>query len=108
MPRFGQKLTFSATRFMAPMRGMVSLISNARFRSSPFWVRVGPFLVFVLLTALQGSSGERRFWVYLAKTVVGAAMIWQVRRRIAEMRWAFSWEAILVGIAVFAVWVGFD
>lgn len=27
---------------------------------------------------------------------------------IAEMRWKLSWEAVVVGIAVFALWVGLD
>src|SRR5204863_389755 len=25
-----------------------------------------------------------------------------------EMRWAFSWEAVVVGVAVFVFWVGLD
>ena len=25
-----------------------------------------------------------------------------------EMRWAISWEAVLVGVAIFALWIGLD
>jgi CAAX prenyl protease-like protein len=78
----------------------------ARIRESPALVRAFPFAVFVLLTALQpyaGASG--RYWIYLAKTVVVAVLIWNCRHLIPEMRWNFSWEAVVVGIVVFVVWV---
>ena len=71
--------------------------------------RVAPFIVFVLLTSCQGSFGESgRYWVYFAKTLVGAWMLWAVRNVVAEMRWKFTWEAVVAGIAVFALWVGLD
>jgi len=34
--------------------------------------------------------------------------MWVVRRWVPEMRWAFSLEAVIVGVFVFAVWVGLD
>jgi CAAX protease family protein len=76
---------------------------------SPLWVRVAPFAVFVALTFCQGKFGEAsRYWIYLAKTIVGAWLIWMVRPLITEMRWKFSWEAVAVGVAVFVMWVGMD
>jgi len=69
--------------------------------------RVAPFAVFLLLTAAQGEFGAASaYWFYLAKTLVGAWLIFELRPFIAEMRWAFSWEAVGVGVAVFAAWVG--
>ena len=35
-------------------------------------------------------------------------MIYAVRPFVTEMRWAFSWEAIAVGVLIFAIWVGLD
>ena len=71
--------------------------------------RVVPFAIFLGLTALQGQFGEAsRYWFYLGKTLVGAWMVWSVWPLVAEMRWALSWEAIVVGVAVFAIWVGLD
>ncbi|HEX7654949.1 MAG TPA: CAAX prenyl protease-related protein, partial [Verrucomicrobiae bacterium] len=64
-------------------------------------------VVFVLLTAAQGwLGGTAVYWLYLVKTLVGAWLIWTVRPLVAEMRWAFSWPALLVGIGVFVIWVG--
>jgi hypothetical protein len=71
--------------------------------------RVAPFVIFVLLTAVQGKFGPASaYWFYLAKTLVGLWMILEIRPFVTEMRWAFSWEAVAVGVGVFAVWVGIN
>ncbi len=74
---------------------------------SPLAARVAPFVIFVLLTAAQGKFGAASaYWFYLAKTLVGLWLIFEIRPLVAEMRWAFSWEAVAVGVGIFAVWVG--
>ena len=80
-----------------------------KFAGSPEYARVAPFVIFVALTALQGQLGEdSRYWLYLVKTLVGAWLIWEMRPFVEEMRWKVSWEAVVVGVAVFGVWVGLD
>jgi CAAX prenyl protease-like protein len=75
----------------------------------PAIVRVAPFVVFVILTFCQGYAGEAgRYWLYVAKTVIGASMLWMVHSVVQEMRWKVSWEAVVAGLAVFVVWVGLD
>jgi hypothetical protein len=75
----------------------------------PAIARVGPFLVFLLLTFAQSWVGEAgRYWLYLAKTLVGAWMVWMIRAVVLEMRWKVSGEAVAVGVGVFLVWVGLD
>jgi CAAX prenyl protease-like protein len=77
------------------------------FRSHPAAVRVAPFVIFVLITAGQGKFGAASaYWFYLAKTLAGLGMVLATRPLVAEMRWAFSWEAILVGVGIFAMWIG--
>ena len=77
------------------------------FAASPLFVRVAPFVIFLALTFCQGQFGEAsRYWFYLAKTLAGAWLIWEMRPFVSEMRWAMSWEAVVVGLGVFAVWVG--
>jgi CAAX prenyl protease-like protein len=84
----------------------------AKFKSLPYFtylVRVVPFVVFAALTLLQGQFGETGcYWIYALKTLIGAWLIWLTRSHVREMRWSFSWEAIVAGVAVFAVWVGLD
>jgi CAAX prenyl protease-like protein len=78
-----------------------------KLSGSTAFVRVAPFVSFVLLTAAQGKFGPASaYWLYFAKTVVGTWMIVMLRPLIAEMRWAISWEAIVVGCGIFAAWIG--
>ena len=80
-----------------------------KFAGSPEYARVAPFVIFVALTALQGKLGEdSRYWLYLLKTLVAAWLIWEMRPIVEEMQWKISWEAVAVGVGVFAVWVGLD
>lgn len=77
--------------------------------ASPVYARVAPFLIFVVLTACQGKLGaSSAYWCYLAKTIVGAWLIFEMRPFVSEMRWAISWEALVIGLLVFAVWVGLE
>ena len=76
---------------------------------SPALVRVVPFAVFLALTFLQDRCGEAaRYWIYLAKTLAGAGILFVVARHIEELKWRISGVAVLVGVAVFALWVGLD
>ena len=76
---------------------------------SPAIARVAPFVIFLALTFCQGKFGSASaYWFYFAKTIAGAWLVWEMRPLVLEMRWAISWEAILVGIGIFAVWVGLD
>lgn len=75
----------------------------------PGWTRVLPFIIFLGLTFCQLAPGETsRYWAYAGKTAIGAGLVWMTAPLIAEMKWRFSWEAVLVGALVFALWVGLD
>ena len=84
----------------------------AKFQSSPYFtylVRIVPFGVFAVLTLTQGWFGETgAYWVYAVKTLVGAWLVWLVWAHVKEMRWNFSWESVVAGVVVFALWVGLD
>jgi CAAX prenyl protease-like protein len=80
-----------------------------QFENSPAVARVAPFAVFLLLTFCQGKFfAGSEYWFYLAKTLVGACLIWAMRPFVAEMRWTISVEAIAVGVGVFVMWVVID
>jgi CAAX prenyl protease-like protein len=80
-----------------------------RIFSNPIYARVVPFVIFLALTFLQGKPGTpAAYWFYFLKTLVGAWLIFEMRPHVSEMRWAISWEAIVVGVAIFALWVGLD
>jgi uncharacterized protein len=76
---------------------------------SPILARMIPFLAFAALTLIQGSFGDAaQYWIYALKTAIGAWLLYLMRTNIKEMRWVLSWESIVVGIGVFAIWVGLD
>jgi len=77
--------------------------------ASPEYARFVPFFIFLVLTFAGGMAGDDwKFWLYAAKVIVGAWLVWEMRKVVAEMRWAFSWEAVAVGVLIFIVWVGLD
>jgi uncharacterized protein len=78
-------------------------------RSDKIYNRVLPFAAFLLLTGFQGQFGEAgRYWVYLAKTLLGAWLLYDMIGMVQEVEWNFSWEAWVVGIGVCVMWVGID
>ncbi len=74
---------------------------------TPTMARVAPFVIFVLITSAQGKFGSASaYWFYFTKTLAGLGMIIALRPLVAEMRWAISWEAVVVGLGVFLLWIG--
>jgi uncharacterized protein len=85
------------------MRLLTKLFAN------PIYARIAPFFIFVVLTAGQGKLGAgSAYWFYVAKTIVGAWLIYEMRPFVPEMRWAISAEAVVIGIVIFIVWVGLE
>lgn len=79
------------------------------FSHSPLAARVLPFGVFIFLTLAQNECGEAaRYWIYFAKSVLGAWLILETWPFVKEMRVNVSWEAIAVGVGVCVMWVGID
>ena len=75
--------------------------------AEPAAARVLPFVIFLALTICQGRFGAASaYWFYVGKTIVGVWLIFEMRPHVSEMRWAISWEAVFVGVGIFAVWVG--
>ena len=80
-----------------------------KLQSSPEYARIMPFVVFCVITTTGGLMGaDWKFWLYALKVFVGAWLVWEMRPYVAEMRWAFSWETVVVGVVIFMIWVGLD
>ena len=80
-----------------------------RFKASAAYVRIAPFVIFLVLTFAQGLNDTSAPYIfYLVKTAVGAWLLWEMRAYVPEMKWAFSWEAVVVGVLVCVMWVGID
>lgn len=75
----------------------------------PDKARALPYILFVLPIYLGGKFGvDSHYWVYFGRTLLGALLIWIMWPLVREMRYAFSWEAVAVGVGVFVMWVGID
>lgn len=78
-------------------------------RGSPLAARALPFVIFLVLTGLKDVFGANgTYWIYLAKSLVGAWLIWEVWKLVPEMRWNFSWEAVAIGVGICVLWVAID
>jgi CAAX prenyl protease-like protein len=80
-----------------------------KLRASPAHARIAPYVIILLLTFVQdGFEGSGRYWMYLAKMLVGLWCVRQIWDLVPEMRWAMSWEAVAVGVGVCVIWIGLD
>jgi CAAX prenyl protease-like protein len=80
-----------------------------RVCSHPILARVMPLGSVLVLTSLGGAlGGHSPYWLYLSKVILGTWLLWETRKALPELQWAFSWDAVAVGILVFVLWVGLD
>ena len=71
--------------------------------------RVAPFALFLIIGSAQGNYFPgSEYWLYAAKTVMSAALLYYWRGLITEMRWSFSVSGVVAGIAIAALWIGLD
>lgn len=88
--------------------GLMNLLRR-QLEKSPSHARVVPYVVIVVLTFIQDAdAGPARYWLYLAKMLVGLWCIWEMRLLVPEIRWSISLEAVFVGVLVCALWIGLD
>jgi CAAX prenyl protease-like protein len=81
-----------------------------KLSTSPIYARVLPYALILVITSLLQDqfSQPARYWIYFGKIILGAMCIWEMRSLVPEMKWAFSWEAVAAGVAVWAIWVFLD
>jgi len=85
------------------------MILRDKVKDSPEAARMAPFFIFLLLTSAPMVFGpDSQYIFYALKTLVGVWMIWEIWPLVPEMRWAVSWEAVVVGIGVCVMWVGIN
>ena len=75
---------------------------------SPGQARALPYILFVLPITVGGWLELDAYWIYVSRTVLGAGLIWAMWPLVTEMRFELSWEAVVIGVAVFVMWVVID
>ncbi len=73
-----------------------------RFPAVPW---VAPFLVFIVLTALQSAFPGGILWIYPLKTVLVAALVVVLLPWLPKLRPAHTWTSVALGVVVFVLWI---
>lgn len=68
-------------------------------------VFLAPFLVLSATAMLTGAVSSGFEWLYPARLIVAAAVIWMFRREYAALTWRWSWWPLAIGVAGFLVWL---
>jgi len=69
---------------------------------------IAPFLVFVGLIGLERLTALPAEWLYLIRFLIVAAVILTVSRPYLSLRPSAPVASVVIGIAVFLIWVGPD
>lgn len=73
--------------------------------AAPEIPRVLPYAALALIPALGSKLvPDPDYWLYAAKILIAAALLWWLRPRLPEMKWSFSWMAVAVGVSIAVIW----
>ena len=67
-----------------------------------------PFAVFILLLAVHAYLPLPEDWEFPARVVILVAVLWIFSRRVIDLRVTDLPGSLLVGVAVFVIWIGPD
>jgi exosortase E/protease (VPEID-CTERM system) len=76
--------------------------------SSPTAAYLMPLLAIVATAMVTGALTEGFDRLYPLRVVAAASVFWWYRSAYAELRPAWSWQALGIGIAVFALWMALE
>jgi exosortase E/protease (VPEID-CTERM system) len=64
-----------------------------------------PFMVVIATGMVTGALSSGLDWFYPLRVVAAAWALWVFRRHYGNLRWTPSWQAIVIGVATFGVWL---
>jgi CAAX prenyl protease-like protein len=67
---------------------------------------VAPFLVLIVLLGVSSALGVPQSWAYPIRTAAVAAALALSSRRVIDLRARRPFASVLLGLAVFALWIG--
>jgi len=79
-----------------------------KFKKNPSLPYVLPFGVFLLFLALSAKTGLRPEIEYGLRVTILSLLLWFVSRRVISFKTVSTWGSILLGAAVFLMWIGPD
>ena len=77
--------------------------------TNPTAAYLGPLLAIVATAMITGAMSDGQFdRFYFARIVAALAALVVFRHAYAVWAWSWSWPAVLVGVVVFLLWIGFE
>jgi CAAX prenyl protease-like protein len=67
-----------------------------------------PFLAILTATMVARAASGSFEWIYPLRFVAAAGALFYFRSRYKSLDWTFGWMAPMVGVIVFALWIGLD
>jgi membrane protease YdiL (CAAX protease family) len=81
-------------------------VATTTTKSQSWLPYVAPF--FIYMAFLGWETNADRVWLYPAKVIAVAAVLWFFRRDYQELRLNFSLLAVAVGLLVIVLWIALD
>jgi CAAX prenyl protease-like protein len=85
-----------------------SLPAEGPRTSSPTVAYLGPMVAILAMTLLTGAFTSGFDWLYPARVLAAAGVLWVVRRDLGALRWTWSWQALAIGAGTFLLWMGLE
>lgn len=88
-------------------RGPVTapVIARADASLSPTDAYLAPLAALLSTTLLTSALADGLDWLYPARVLAVAVVLWLCRRGYADLRPGWSWSSIIIGIIAFGVWI---
>ena len=64
-----------------------------------------PFLVIILGDMLTGAFSAGFDMLYALRIVLAGVALWWFRKTYSDIKWSWSWQAILIGVITFIIWI---
>jgi hypothetical protein len=68
-------------------------------------VYLGPLLAILAAMMLGHAFAAGWDWLYSLRLLACAVVVWLFRREYLRMNWRTSWQAALLGVLAFAIWL---
>lgn len=67
-----------------------------------------PFAVILAVAMISRAASGSFEWLYPLRFFAAAGAIWYLWPKYGKLDWGFGWIAPIIGVAVFALWMGLD
>jgi exosortase E/protease (VPEID-CTERM system) len=74
--------------------------------ADPTAAYLGPFLAILAASLVAQAASSGFEWAYPLRVLCAAIALWSFRRAYADLDWSVRTGGVLIGLLVFAIWVG--